>query len=379
MMAASQNPVVGFTYDTLRFFGGCVRIAENGFFKAAPFLKPAAGTRKPVAAKSPAATPAPSAYIQSDRVVTTTFPPLKKEAAPEPNPILLSFQNEIQKKPAAAVLQPIEQTVSGDPDAFFRGIPFAEKDEYHRAEIYVRDFDSRLAPMRSEALDQIKKLSKPAAVAILKKLLGTETNAIKQVELLNALSMLNQPGDLDSGYFKGYLGEANPRIRLAALRAISKYKDEEALQILSAAIKDPAGEVRKQALNLICWNYGNRGIPYIMKMLHDVEDSIRKAAIQMCGTFKAQPAISGLITLLADADPDIQKAADAALRKITKQDFDFHPKGSPKHKEEAIEAWRFWWINNQATFGSSGKSNSSISEKNSEVEQGGDLCLKNLY
>lgn len=376
MPGKNRNPVVAVTYDTIRFCGECTRLVENSFYFILPFLRPAPSTKKITPEKPDEPEAAPSYYSRPDREITTTLTSVKKEQ----NPILASFQNEIKKPPSPISREtPAEKKEFGEKGSFFSDVPFPEKDELYRAEIYVRDFDSNMAPMRFEALDQIKKLSKPTAVAILKKLLSQEKNQTKQTEALNALSMLNEKGDLDKEFFKGYLAHPNGHIRLAALRAISKYKDEESFEILSAAIKDPEADVRRQALNLICWTYSDRGIPFMMRLLHDVDDNIRKTAIQMCGTFKAQQAVSALITLLADEDQEVQKATNASLKKITKQDFDFHPKGSLKHKEEAIEAWRFWWINNQATFGSPTKGFTQNNEKNLEVEQGGGVCLKNLY
>ncbi|MBF0384244.1 MAG: HEAT repeat domain-containing protein [Candidatus Omnitrophica bacterium] len=367
MTVENRGPIVAITYDTIRFLGECTGVVEKTFFTIAPFLKPRITEKPKVSYKSPEPEKSPSSFLRSDKIVTTSFATEKKEEA---NPILLSFQAQIDKPASSAVASKSTE---------LKNIPFQDADEAHRADIYVRDFDSKLAKLRSEALDQIKKLSKPVAIAILKKLLATENDQLKLIEILNALSTLNEKADLNKDFFIVYLKDDNPHMRLAALRAISKYKDEEAFEILSSAIKDPSPEVRKQALNLICWNYGDRGIPFIMKLLHDVDDNIRKSAIQMCGAFRAHQAVSALISLLTDAEQTIQKEADAALRKITKHNFEFHAKGSQKNKEEAIEAWRFWWINNQATFGMQKKNQSIKIEENTEEEQGGGLCLKSLY
>ncbi|MBF0521932.1 MAG: HEAT repeat domain-containing protein [Candidatus Omnitrophica bacterium] len=378
MTQESPNPIVSITNDTMRFLGECTRLVEDNFYAILPFLKPQPSTEIKSPAKPVEPAKSYSSYVKSDREVVVPFTAVKKEEhKAAPNPVLLSFQKEIEK-PIPVPVQEIKKETATQ-GSFLSGIPFPDKDELFRAEIYVRDFDAKLAKLRSEALDQIKKLSKPAAVGILKKLLFVQKEELKKVEILNALSTLNEKGDLDKEFFKEFLAHPNSHMRLAALRAISKYKDEESLVLLSVAIKDPEADIRKQALNLVCWAYGDRAIPFITKLLHDVDDNIRKSAIQMCGTFKAQQAISALITLLADENQEIQKAADAALRKITKQNFEFHSKGSQKHKEEAIEAWRFWWINNQGTFGSSMKGHAQTIEKNAAEEQGGKICLQNLY
>ncbi|MBF0489559.1 MAG: HEAT repeat domain-containing protein [Candidatus Omnitrophica bacterium] len=295
MAQENRSSVVAITYDTLRFFGECAKSIINVVW----------------------------APLTTDTSLHSKVTPSQptKSLAPKRN----SLKSEEKRSEVA----------------FPSDFSISEQEEVLRPEIYINDFSSQHPQVRLEALNQIKKLSKSVAIPILKKMLIEEQSPLKQVELLHTLSTLNDRSDLDRDFFKRYLSHSNVDLRLVALRAISKYKDDESFEILSSAIKDPQASIRKQILNLICSTYGERGIPLIMRLLHDIDDDVRKLAIHMCATFKAHQAISALMTLLSDQNSDIQKEANNALKKITGQN------------EETVEAWNRWWANYQATFGTS--------------------------
>ena len=88
----------------------------------------------------------------------------------------------------------------------------------------------------------------------------------------------------------------------------------------------------------------------MLTLLHDADNHVRKTAIQISGAFKLRDTISALITSLSDPDRKIQKSVVVSLRKITGENFGFKVTGSKKSKDEAVEAWRFWWRDNQALY-----------------------------
>ncbi|UCC95502.1 MAG: HEAT repeat domain-containing protein, partial [Candidatus Omnitrophota bacterium] len=110
-------------------------------------------------------------------------------------------------------------------------------------------------------------------------------------------------------------------------------------------------EVRRQALNCLSWFFPDKCTSGVLKLLHDVDNRVRKSAIRICGSLKLSQCISTLISLLSDSNIEIQKSAAASLKKITRQNFDFKATGSEKNKEAAIENWHFWWRDNQAKLG----------------------------
>ena len=242
--------------------------------------------------------------------------------------------------------------------SIIKSVQFENEEELVRAEIYINDFcaHSSNASVRNSSLEQIKRLSKPTATKILMELLEKETEQLRTMELLTALTSLNEDAQIDKSLFENYLNHSSAVLRLTAIRGISKYKDEESYSLLCQALKDREADIRKQALNLLSFSYGARATQLILKSLHDLDSQVTKTAAQICGALNIQQSISSLITLLSDPYKGTQKAALISLQKITKQNFGFNANGSPQNKKEAIECWRFWWRDNQATFGFKNKS-----------------------
>ncbi len=333
MEKKEENYVIRATNGAMRFLGSASRSVRNGFYFAFPFMKPEEReTEKPLYAKSGAAEERPSAASVKTK-------PL--EARPAMN---LPFRKA--QKTSGAGLEKEENAT--DMESLLGGMDFESKLERVQAEIYVRDFDSKLTKTRDEALEQLKRLSRGTALEILKRLLKKKEDPLQVIELLNTLSDLNDDGTVEKTVFMDFLEHKNPSIKLAAMRAVSKYKDREAFSVFLSALKDEDAEIRRQALNLLCWTYGAECAPQALMLLHDVDNHVRKTAIQISGAFKLRGAISALITFLSDPAREIQKSAVESLRKITGENFGFKISGSTKDKEEAIEAWRFWWRDNQA-------------------------------
>ncbi len=244
----------------------------------------------------------------------------------------------VEEKTFVSAVKPPEDTL-------LQGIPFESKSEQVKAEIYFRDVRSANKTQRMDALREIKNLSHATMLTGLERLLAREKDTLQTIEILNALAGLG-PKQL----FVDYTGHSDAGVRLAALRAISKYNDEESFSILSSFMKDKDPEVRRQMLNCLCWSFGERCLPFALKALHDSNAEVRKSACHIVGTLKTQLAISTLISLLSDPQTDVQESASVALKKITKQDFDFKVNGSKKEKDDAVEGWRYWWRENQTNF-----------------------------
>lgn len=281
----------------------------------------------------------------------------KPTVIPEP-PVLKTkieqpiIKEEIKIKEEPQVVEPVKvENIKIEAASFLKGILFEDVKEIPGAEIYVNDFNSNIGSIRKDALDQIKKLSQKTAIPILEKLLSNQNEPIKIAEILNTLGNMNEKGEISKEIFLKFLKNDFASVRLAVIRGMSKYKDEEGYELLVAALKDVDAENRRQALNLLCWIYKEKSDLLVLKMLHDMDNSVRKTAIQICGVLKLHQAVSPLITCLSDPDKEIQKIGEDSLRKITNQKFGFNVNGSPISKKNAIEAWRFWWRENQATFG----------------------------
>jgi hypothetical protein len=234
-------------------------------------------------------------------------------------------------------------------------IEFTSKLECLKAETYVSDFMSPDKKIRVKSLEQIKKLSEASAIGVLKSLLLSSKESLQTVELISAISEINEKGFLDKRVLAGFLSNQNLSVRQTALRAVAKYRDNESFLYVSGALQDPEAEVRRQALNCLAWFFGDRCAPAVAKSMYDIDAGIRKSAALISGSMKLNHSISGLITLLSDSDHGVQKAASDSLIKITGRDQGFRVNGSAKSKSEAIEGWRFWWRDNQSKFTGSKK------------------------
>jgi len=296
---------------------------------------------------------------------TIKFEPLYKHATEvkKPSPINAFFdaikpapREKVEEKPVAKApveKHPEPQPVEIETDTFFKGLNFRNAGEAMSAEVYVKDFTTGSPKMRREALAQIGQLSRPLAVELLKRMTRGQKDVLIQMELLDVLSGLNHDGSLDKQLFREYLKSENSILRLAAVRAFSKYKDDEGFDVLVSASHDSDPEIRKRALSSLLTSFEKRSVPLVMRALNDPDVHVRKTAASICGILRAKQAISALISLLGDAERDVQKAANDALKKITDEDFDFTASGSQVNKTAAIEAWRFWWRDHQSGFGPS--------------------------
>jgi hypothetical protein len=71
---------------------------------------------------------------------------------------------------------------------------------------------------------------------------------------------------------------------------------------------------------------------------------LRMQVARLLGEWSVRtPAVvSGLVRALGDREPGVRKAAFAALRGLSNQDFGYDPDGTEESREKAIAQWRAW-------------------------------------
>lgn len=272
--------------------------------------------------------------------------PFKEKEEPKVLPVLRSCE-EKPKTPQHTTEERLPQKTPSSRENVLSNIAFQNKAEEMEAEVFFQDLRSLDRGARMQALGALKKLSLPIASQMLEKLLSGEKDPFKIIEALNALTGLNNGTLVPKRLFLKYAEYDHPEIRSVALRALSKYHDEESFGILAAHAQDSDAEVRRQVLNCLCWVFDERCLPFVLKATHDPDHRVRKTASQIIGVFKAQEGISSLITLLSDSDKEVQKSAILSLKKITGEDFGFKATEQKNKKDETIEKWRSWWRHNQ--------------------------------
>ncbi|MBF0387269.1 MAG: HEAT repeat domain-containing protein [Candidatus Omnitrophica bacterium] len=319
-----------------------VKAAPVAVRSAEPVLPPVRRA-EPLAAVNAAATDFPAA----SSLTTNSFASSVESFTPS---VAVPVASPAAVVPAAVFPAATPSRVAAAQDTLLQGMIFESKAEQVKAEIYFRDLRSTNKAQRMDALREIKELSRNTMVTGLERLLALEQDTLQIIEILNVLASLGEEALGSKKLFVNYCGHSDAGVRLAALRAISKFHDDEAFDILTSFLKDKDPEVRRQMLNCLCWAFAERCLPFTLKALHDSDPGVRKAAAHIAGTLKSQLAISALISLLSDPEHEVQESASAALKKITKQDFVFKVSGSKKEKDDAIEGWRYWWRENQTRF-----------------------------
>ncbi len=341
-----QNYIVKSTYSFIRLMGTAAGLVRDGLNVAAPLLN------------------------LSESMENNDFPEIKKRVSAPINRVISkplktanTFVKDIKKEIIAPIVnlettRPAQSSVWERPNpvtfteagSFWNGIEFDNRDVFLKAKIYVNEFDSTEAVIRLNALDDIKKLPSSLAIAILKKMLLLHGDSIRVMEIINALSSLNTSLRIQKNVFLKHLHDNNPRVRLAAIRALAKYKDQEGFSILSSAIRDKNAGIRKQSLNMLCWAYQDKCEKAVVTLLYDIDLDVKKTAVKFSSILKISQSVSPLIALLSDSDFEVQKSVVDALRKITGESFGFNATGSMRSKEDALSNWSRWWRENQSTF-----------------------------
>lgn len=232
----------------------------------------------------------------------------------------------------------------------FSGIEFESDLDLVNAKLFIEDYRSPVAQIRTKAFQRLQALSKPAALGLLRKLLLVEQNHLQIIKIFRAISTLDTNCRLEIKTFVPFIKHPNSLVRQIAVRIIARYSNDESFSVLSSLSLDKDYQVRKEALNCISWFFRDKGASFIIKSIQDINDEVKKTAIILCGVLRLHQSIPDLIILLCDADLEVQKEAAVALKKITGQDFGFKATESRKSKIDAIEKWSSWWRQNKAIF-----------------------------
>jgi hypothetical protein len=82
-------------------------------------------------------------------------------------------------------------------------------------------------------------------------------------------------------------------------------------------------------------------------MLKDADPEIRRASSLACAMKDEKKIVPDLIPLLDDSEEFVSRAAHAALKSLSGQDFGPAKNASPKDRGQAMEAWKVWWRKQQ--------------------------------
>ncbi|MFL5246080.1 MAG: HEAT repeat domain-containing protein [Gemmataceae bacterium] len=123
-------------------------------------------------------------------------------------------------------------------------------------------------------------------------------------------------------------------------------KGNEYTDSLAKAIPQLEGDNKKKARQTLAERLTVMTSASLGDKLGDADSEIRRAAAIACAMKEDKTHIPRLIELLEDSESAVNRAAYAALKSLTKQDFGPSRSASPEEIVKAVTAWKTWWKEN---------------------------------
>jgi HEAT repeat protein len=133
-------------------------------------------------------------------------------------------------------------------------------------------------------------------------------------------------------------------------RLLEKLKDSKGLaytEALASAIPKLTGAPRSKARDALAQRLTRMAGETLGEKLQDEDAEIRRAAALACAMKEEKSHIPKLIEMLKDPEPPSARAAYAALKSLTDQDFGPPANASATDREKAVAAWKSWWQKNK--------------------------------
>jgi HEAT repeats/Prenyltransferase and squalene oxidase repeat len=131
---------------------------------------------------------------------------------------------------------------------------------------------------------------------------------------------------------------------------IDKLRDNRGVvntQALAMAIPQLTGSVKTKARDALAERLTRMTNQTLKDKLQDDDPEIRRAAALACALKEEKSFVPELIKLLDDEESLVQRAAHAALKRLTKQDLGPAADASPAQRAQAIIRWKDWWSKNK--------------------------------
>jgi hypothetical protein len=114
-------------------------------------------------------------------------------------------------------------------------------------------------------------------------------------------------------------------------------------EALAEAIRELSGAVKTKARDALVERLARMTAATLRDKLQDETAEIRRAAALACAMKADKKFIPDLINLLEDQQPTVARAAHAALKDLTGQDFGPAANAPPAARSRAVVAWKEWW------------------------------------
>ena len=118
-------------------------------------------------------------------------------------------------------------------------------------------------------------------------------------------------------------------------------------EALAQAIPNLEGDVRKKARRVLAERMARMNAETLGNKLRDQDPEVRRATCLACAMREETTHFARLIDLLQDPEPLVARAARAALKSLSGQDFGPEEDATQAERTTALEKWKNWWKNNE--------------------------------
>jgi len=123
-------------------------------------------------------------------------------------------------------------------------------------------------------------------------------------------------------------------------------KGNEYTDSLAKAIHQLEGDNKKKARQALADRLAGMTSATLGDKLGDADLEIRRAAAIACAMKEDKTHVPRLINLLEDPESAVNRAAYAALKSLTNQDFGPAKSAGPEEIVKAVASWKTWWKEN---------------------------------
>jgi hypothetical protein len=153
----------------------------------------------------------------------------------------------------------------------------------------------------------------------------------------------DRPVDPESARLTEDLVKANGVRQKTLLAEMQKGKGSRYTEALAAAIPQLEGEPRRKARDALAERLTRMKDDTLAEYLHDEESEIRRATALAIAMKDSKPLSPNLIPLLSDSEIGVVRAAHAALKEMTQEDFGPAANASREDRDRATLKWLQWW------------------------------------
>jgi cellulose synthase operon protein C len=174
----------------------------------------------------------------------------------------------------------------------------------------------RAPPVPEEVEIGLRQAGSAAVEALIGELTrGTPSSADRAATLLGEIGDRRATLGLCAAIDRGERGEGPP-IALPALAALGHLGDPAAVPTLARAAESSDAEIRRGAFSALITLADPRSVALVEGGLGDPDPRLRLLATRLAAEIEAHAAAPALAARIADADPDVRRAAARALARV---------------------------------------------------------------